>query len=185
MNDIVDSIHDVCLDTPFASNYSLFYGLFVKGSSQPTPYPNSLERYQGHLTTSFFHMMVPTPIHSFQNPSHCSLLSREPAPSPQLIPIFPEYENAGNTRRRQRSEQAGTRTDANANIHLRAEQDRSECQRRSSEVIAREQRGSILRIDERQVDEDALHEDEDAHGEQEYSDDADEPVDMSIARPAE
>lgn len=112
-----------------------------------------------------------------------SLLGSEPRPSPQLLPKEVQRVHAPNAPTSQASHERNAPINAEVGVEGCREVNRATSQRRAGKVVASEQRRRVLRIREREVEEDTLDDQEDADGEDSDADYAADPMDRGVCRP--
>ena len=122
-------------------------------------------------------------MHSYLNEFKPSSRSRELGSRPQFRSCEVEREHANDAQRAQPRQQACPLSHSQIDEQWARKEDAPACQRRSEEVVAGEQGGCVLWVRERDVDEDALHDDEDGGGVDGDTNDWGDPVDIRVRRP--
>ena len=110
-----------------------------------------------------------------------SKLAQLPHPRPKEI----EHPDAHDANGAQPAQQSGAAGDAEVAKQGFREEDAGERERAPEEIVAREQAGRVLRVAERHVDEDALHDHEDGRAVYDDADGGRDPVDVGARGPGE
>lgn len=109
----------------------------------------------------------------------------EPTPRPQTRTLIIQHEHAENAHHAQRSQQTDALVDAQVDEERPREQDAPARQGRAEEIVAREQRGGVLRVGKRDVDEDALKDHEAGTAVDDDADHARDPGEVGPRGPGE
>ena len=122
-------------------------------------------------------------IASYVEPPRSS--NRELTPRPQLRSHEVKRKHSNYAERAQASQETNPPSNPQVDEQRPSEQDTSTSERRSEEVIPGKQRSCILRVAERDIDKDALHDDKDRGGVDGNADDGGNPMDIGIGGPRE